>query len=141
MLQSQVGDSVFWKSIRTYYARYAGKNASTEDFQKVVEEVSGVDFSLFFRQWLYTAGQPQLKIEQEYDTDKKIFTITITQKQEQLFQFPLELQTIGGADDGRITKSAPIKERQTRITIPMMEKPAKLVVDPQVKLLFEEMTK
>ncbi len=140
MLRSQVGDSVFWKSIRTYYARYAGKNASTEDFQKVVEEVSGVDFSLFFRQWLYTAGQPQLKIEQEYDAVKKVFTIIIIQKQEQLFQFPLELQIIGGAADGRITKSAPIKERQTRFTIPMMEKPDKLVIDPNVKLLFEEMT-
>ncbi len=141
MLRSQISDSVFWKSIRTYYARYAGKNASTEDFQKVVEEVSGIDFSLFFRQWLYTAGQPQLKIEQGYDAVKKVFTIIITQQQEQLFQFPLEFQINGGAADGRITKSSPIKERQTRFSIPMMEKPAKLVIDPHVKLLFEEMTK
>ena len=137
MLRAQLGDSLFWKSIRTYYSRYAGKNASTEDLQKVFEETSGQNLSLFFKQWLYTAGHPKLEISNTYDVGKKKLTITITQKQDPLFEFPLEIQIVGGTEDGTITKSALIKEKQTTIQIPMMEKPVKIMLDPQVKLLFE----
>ena len=31
MLHRQLGDSIFWKSVRSYYAAYAGKNADTKD--------------------------------------------------------------------------------------------------------------
>jgi aminopeptidase N len=141
MLRSQLGDSVFWKSIRTYYARYAGKNASTEDLRGIFEEVSGVNLSVFFKQWLYTPGQPQLEIVHSYDAVKKVLTVTITQQQEALFQFPLELQIRGGQEDGLITKSTPIKDKQTSFAIPMTEKPLKLVPDPNVKLLFEGVVK
>ena len=71
MLRSQLGDSAFWKGIRIYYARYAGKNASTEDLQKVFEEVSGGSLSQFFKQWLYTGGQPDLAVSWKYDAQKK----------------------------------------------------------------------
>ena len=37
MLKYQVGDSMFWKGIRNFYKLYAGKNASTDDFRKVME--------------------------------------------------------------------------------------------------------
>lgn len=141
MLRSQLGDSVFWRSIRTYYSRYAGRNASTEDLQRVFEEVSGTSLPQFFRQWLYVAGHPQLDINWKYDAAKKLTTITIVQKQNELFQFPLQLQITGGAEDGTITKSLPVKERQTVLNIPMMEKPQKIVPDPRVKLLFESTVK
>lgn len=141
MLRMQLGDSAFWKSIRTYYARYAGKNASTEDLQKVFEEVGGVNLSRFFSQWLYTTGQPQVEITHKYDAANKLLTITIIQQQEPVFQFPLELEIIGGPEDGRITKSTAIKEKQTSFTIPMMQKPEKILIDPNVKLLFEGVVK
>ena len=141
MLRSQLGDSVFGRSIRTYYSRYAGKNASTEDLQRVFEEVSGTGLPQFFRQWLYVAGHPQLDLSWKYDAAKKLTTITIVQKQNELFQFPLELQITGGAEDGIITKSLPVKERQTVLHIPMMEKPQKITLDPRVKLLFESTVK
>ncbi|MBC7849285.1 MAG: M1 family metallopeptidase, partial [Chitinophagaceae bacterium] len=137
MLRKQLTDSVFWRGVRTYYQRYAGKNASTEDFQKVMEQVSGATLSQFFKQWLYTAGQPSLDIVQQYDAAKKVLTLTITQLQDVGFEFPLQIQLTGGADDGVITKSLPVKNKITTIGIPMMEKPVKLVLDPNVHLLFE----
>lgn len=137
MLRQQLGDSSFWKSIRTYYGRYAGKNASTEDLKKVFEEVSGKNLSAFFTQWLYTAGQPQLDIAYKYDAGKKMLTVTVTQIQSSLFQFPLELEIRGGSEDGVITKSLQVKDKQTSFSIPMMEKPIKIIADPHVKLLWE----
>jgi aminopeptidase N len=91
MLRSELGDSVFWRSIRKYYARYAGSIADTRDLQKVFEEISGKDLKQFFDQWLYTTGQPDLEIIWSYDADKFI-NVDITQQQKNIFDFPLSLK-------------------------------------------------
>lgn len=137
MLRGQLGDSTFWRSVRTYYARYAGKNASTEDLKKVFEEVSGTNLSVFFKQWLYTPGQPQLDIVHSYDATKKLLTVTVNQQQASVFQFPLELQIRGGAEDGIITKMISVKEKQSVFSIPLLEKPLKVIADPNTRLLWE----
>jgi aminopeptidase N len=52
-LRSQVGDEAFFEILHEYYARYAGKSASTEDFIAVAEEVSGQDLKSLFDDWLF----------------------------------------------------------------------------------------
>jgi aminopeptidase N len=137
MLRSQLGDTIFWRSIREYYAQYAGKTATSEDLQKVFETVSGKNLNSFFKQWLYTPGQPDLDINWKYDQSKKVFSLTVIQKQSKLFEFPLEIQIIGGPEDGTITKSIQIKDKQTSFTLPLTSKPQRVQADPQVKLLFD----
>ena len=137
MLRSQLGDSVFWKSIREYYAQYAGKTATSEDLQRVFEKVSGKDLKTFFRQWLYIAGQPDLDINWKFDQTKKVLSVTVNQKQSAIFEFPLEVQILGGTDDGTITKSIQVKEKQTVFSIPLSAKPLRVLVDPQTKMLFD----
>ena len=56
MLRRQLGDSVFWKSIREYYATYAGKNADTQDLQEIFEKVPVKNWMNFFTNGLYTPG-------------------------------------------------------------------------------------
>ena len=135
MLRRKLGDSIFWKGIREYYAAYAGKNASTEDLQKVFEKASGQNLETFFKQWLYTPGQPQLDIEWKYNAAKKQVSVTVTQLQEALFEFPLQMSVV----DGRISpvETFNIKNRVTQFQIRVSEKPAALNVDPEVNLLFE----
>src|SRR5436190_5813079 len=89
MLRSELGDSVFWRSIRKYYATYAGSVADTRDLQKMFEEVSGKDLKQFFDQWLYTTGQPDLEISWKYDVPGKSLIIEIKQSQKNIFRFPL----------------------------------------------------
>ena len=137
MLRSQLGDSIFWRSIREYYAQYAGKTAVSEDLQRVFETVSGKNLNTFFKQWLYTPGQPDLDINWKYDQSKKSFSVTVIQKQTRLFEFPLEVEILGGPEDGTITKSIQVKDKQTTFTLPLASKPQRVRVDPQVKLLFD----
>ena len=96
------------------------------------------NFQVFFRQWLYLVGQPQLSISSRFDDSKKLTTITVVQLQNNLFEFPIELMIYGGAEDGVITKSLQVKNKETSFSIPMSASPQKIVPDPQVKLLFEE---
>jgi aminopeptidase N len=134
MLRYVVGDSIFWKGIRNFYSLYAGRNASTEDFRKVMESVSGQKLEQFFKQWLYTAGHPQLDIS--YSFKNKQFEVIIHQKQPTLFSFVLPINIIT-SDEGTLTKSTKISERTTTFKLPLSKEPLKMVADPNTTLLFE----
>ena len=47
MLRNKLGDEVFWKGIKTYYNKYKFANASTTDFKKVMQEVSGKNLIIY----------------------------------------------------------------------------------------------
>jgi len=129
MLRRKLGDPLFWKGIRAYYAQYKNLNANTADFEQVMEQASGQDLHVFFNQWLYNSGHPDLVIIWKYDVDKKAVNISITQKQGNLFVFSLQY-----AIDGQIY-SVDVKERETNVSIPLSAKPASVIMDPDVNLL------
>jgi len=59
-LRAQVGDEAFFQIIKTYYARYAGGNARTENFIAIAEEISGQNLAALFDLWLYQEELPPL---------------------------------------------------------------------------------
>ena len=93
MLRNELGDSVFWRSIRKYYAAYAGGIADTRDLQKVFENVAGKNLKQFFDQWLYNPGQPELDITWKYNAAEKIVYVEGKQLQKDVFNFPLLLRS------------------------------------------------
>ena len=134
MLRRKLGDSVFWKGIRTYYKTYSGRNASTTDLEKVFEKVSHQNLQLFFRQWLFNAGQPMLKVDWKYDADKKIVSLEIGQQQANLFQFSLEIQFSNGTKN--VIKTIEVKDKRVQKNISLPFAPKNMTVDPNVDLLF-----
>ncbi|NOZ60777.1 MAG: T9SS type A sorting domain-containing protein [Calditrichaeota bacterium] len=60
MLRHVVGDSTFFQILHTYYNDPLRKygTATTEQFQAVCEQVSGMDLTDFFHQWIYEQGFP-----------------------------------------------------------------------------------
>jgi aminopeptidase N len=135
MLRSEVGEDIFWKGIRLFYDRFRNGNAVTDDFRKTMEEVSGRDHQQFFYQWLFVAGQPDLKISLATGKKKGISDIVIEQMQDYIFTFNLEimLKEIGGS---RII-TVPVKERKTTFSVKAFPD-AELIIDPEIKLLFRE---
>ncbi|HEX7846367.1 MAG TPA: M1 family metallopeptidase [Chitinophagaceae bacterium] len=134
MLRQKTGDSIFWKSIRNYYAKYAGKTAGTDDVRKVFEETSGLDLEHFFKQWLYTPGVPQLNVSWKYDAAKKDLLLTIEQKK-RLFEFPLEI--LVETAKGNTSKQILISKSIETFSIPVKEKPSRLLLDPNTTALFD----
>jgi aminopeptidase N len=136
MLRDEVGAEKFMQAVRAYYKKYAGGNASTDDFRKVVEEISGKNFEAFFRQWLFTPGLPVLKVSHVYDAKKDQLQLTVTQVQMKAFTFPLEIEL--QTAKGPVRKTFMLNEREHRFTVPATGAVSGLRLDPDVKLLFEQ---
>ena len=129
MLRRKLGEEAYWKGIRNYYAKYDGGNANSDDLRNMMEQASGQDLKSFFKQWLYTAGTPHLYITWKYIADKKAVELNITQKQNTLFDFPLEFSI------GNKLHTMAVKNKTTTVQIPLKEKPASVIIDPNVNLL------
>ncbi|MEO6850901.1 MAG: M1 family metallopeptidase [Mucilaginibacter sp.] len=129
MLRRKLGDAAFWKGIRAYYAKYDGSNANTDDLRTIMEQASGQNLEQFFKQWLFTPGHPQLQAGWKYNAAKKTVSITIEQKQPNLYEFTVECLI-----DKKLHKIN-MKNQSTNITIPVASKPTAILFDPNVNLL------
>jgi aminopeptidase N len=129
MLRRKLGDDVFWKGIRQYYAKYNGGNANTDDFRKVMELASGKNLSVFFKQWLKTAGHPVLKISFDTSTEKGKIVVKVEQQQALLYDMPLEYVV------NKQSFSVNIKDRLTtfKVQMPIND----IAFDPNVNSLAE----
>lgn len=132
MLRYEIGDELFWKTIRQYYAQYKNGIATTEDFQKVAENISGKDLSVFFKQWLYRAGQPELRGTWNYN--KGEIGISIQQRQELVYSIPITVGLV--YDNELVLKTIALDEREGDFSFEG-ENPTQILLDPQVNLLFD----
>ena len=51
----------FMNLMKDFYTTYLHKQASTQDFQKIVEKHAGMDMEWFFKQWVYGTDIPTYK--------------------------------------------------------------------------------
>ena len=137
MLRRQLRDDLFWKGIKTYYEEYKYGNALSEDFERVIETISGKDYSSFFNQWLYKTGHPQLKVQWESKNNE--LNIKVKQTQDNLFTFPLDIKITynDGASD---IKTIDITERLAQKTVTPLKKVSSIELDPDTWLFFEQLS-
>ena len=136
MLRHELGDDIFWKGMRSFYEGYKNKNALTDDFERVMEEVSGKELSGFFHEWLYVPGQPDLKITARPSQREGSTEIIIEQTQPSLFSFPLEL--LINSQEGTFRENIRVSERISKISVKSVNI-KEIVPDPDVNLLFRQM--
>jgi hypothetical protein len=107
MLRGVVGDSVFFRCLRTYagdpHLQYG--TATTEDFQRICQNVAGEGLDWFFRQWVYGENYPRYLITWEtVPRDGSTETTLRIQQQTRttnppFFTMPVELRLRGGSRD------------------------------------------
>lgn len=139
MLRTRLGDDVFWRGIRDYYAAHMNGNASTADFRTRMESASGDDLTAFFDQWLYEGGNPEIEGWWEYDATARAVRIEVNQVQEAgpTYDLPLEIGFFDGADvlPSRV-EEVRVDQRFHRFVIPVDREPDRLALDPNTRLLF-----
>jgi aminopeptidase N len=135
MIRNQIGDELFWKTLQTYSDTFKYKNAATNDFKKVLEEVTKLDFSTFFDQWLYKAGHPVLKSTWiEHNNELRLL---ITQEQQQLFEFTLDVKILYN-DGNSETQTVQINTQANPLILKTKGKVKSIQLDPNTNLLFKE---
>src|SRR5690606_4818995 len=65
-----IGAKNFQKAVKKYLKKYQYKNVNTDDFLKIVKDVSGYDVENFKRVWLEKPGF-EMEIAQKYLTKNK----------------------------------------------------------------------
>lgn len=136
MLRGRLGAEKYWEGMREYYRRYRDGNASTADFERVMEDVSGTDLTWFFQQWLYRAGSPVVTGTWHYQPTTGNIGIDLVQSQAgEPYRLPLE---IGITADG-VTRIARIEMTQKHqvFQLPAVKEPTSVVLDPNVWTLMD----
>ncbi len=140
MLRWEVGDSVFFDILRTYFEKYKYKNASTDDFIRVCENLSKRNLSKFFDQWVFT-GTENIQLDYKWiikkqSDDKHLIILELKQVQEKYPVFEFKLEVMFEYDNEKsFSKIFTINEKEKRIEILVDERPNQLILDPNNWLL------
>ena len=78
-LHFYVGEEGFQKGIRSYFKRYALKNADREEFIQSIAQASGKELKEWSYKWLQTFGPNKIRLEY-LCTKNKLSEVTITQE-------------------------------------------------------------
>ncbi|MEY3442740.1 MAG: hypothetical protein RLZZ519_1021 [Bacteroidota bacterium] len=138
MLRNEVGDEAFFRGIKDYYAKFKFGNALSIDLENAMEAASGEGLGTFFTQWLYRPGFPKLDVEWKWSKGKKTVSLQITQTQKSdAFVFPLEIAFLDA--DGQMiqTSTIDVTSMAHKASFVLPKAPASIVLDPNVKLLFQ----
>lgn len=137
MLRQRMGDDRFWTGIRDYYARHRDGNATTANFREAMERASGENLTAFFDQWLNRGGIPVVEGTWRWDAAAKQVRIALRQTQSGVpFQFPIDvgIQFAGAAlRVERLTFTG----ATAVLTVATEQAPTSVVLDPNVRLLFD----
>ena len=138
MIRNSIGDELFRKLLKKCLVDYKEKNIDTDEFCKALEEISEKDFKLFFKQWVYSPGHPELDISY----DEKSTILNINQNQETPFNFIIDLKVYNSS--GGIPGIYPlsIKNKENQFTLSQItnnqETTTKIdfiSIDPELKVL------
>ncbi len=135
MLRHKIGDELFWQSIKKYYDTYKLSNVLTGDFKEIVKQVSEMELDDFFQQWLYTPGHPVLSFDWTYDPGKIIINLRQHQP-DHIFKFPIVIQ-VKFTDHPGMIETFYIDKRNQIIEIESDVEPSEIMLDPEVRLLYE----
>lgn len=136
MLRSQLGDSVFWRSVRGYYAAFRNSNAHTSDLQRFFEWESGKKLSTFFNQWLYMPENPTFKLEWSYDAQQHKVMAHLQQQTKTVFVFPLTIK-VWDANGNASVHRIDVSQQNATFRMDAAGKPSRIELDPDCVLLFE----
>ncbi len=96
MLRHITGDEMFFNILKTYYSAVTHQygTATTEQFQSICEQVSGINLEKFFHQWIYEEFYPKYAYSWSWTQNGSNYDIQLEIKQLQnnhIFWMPVDV--------------------------------------------------
>jgi aminopeptidase N len=138
MLRREIGDSAFFRGIRSYYMKHRHGNALTEDFQREVEASSGRKLGWFFDQWMRRPGVANLTVAWRWDARASSLVLTASQDAANApYQLGLSMDvTDARGKVHRVRTTVPAARVGTlQVRLRIDGAPSAVVFDPDVSIL------
>jgi aminopeptidase N len=135
MLRHVLGDTLFFRAVRSYVAENLHKNVTTTTLQLVCERMAHQPLGWFFTEWIYRTGAPAYRLtwtmqRRRVGTDRRfVVDLTVKQIQDgQTFAMPLDiaLRTARGMKLETVIDSV----RTLRATVVLTDSVTNVVLDP-----------
>lgn len=136
-LRHVVGDATFFDILHQYRAAFQGSGATTNDFRDVASNVSGIDLTTFFQQWVYGIGAPAYTFgwQSVSLSGQNYLKLVINQTQNttwganQKFEMPLDIRVT--TTSGTVTQVVQNTARTQHFLIPIPGVATAVELDPQ----------
>ena len=123
MIHTILGEDGFQKGMKLYFDRHDGDAVTIDDFVSSMADANNTNFESFMP-WYSKAGTPEVTVEDEYDSETKVYSATFTQKNQNTpFMIPNEFGLI--AKDGSEIKSGMVVVDELINTISFENVPSK----------------
>jgi len=126
-------ESIFTETMHDFYEQYRGRTASTQDFQRVVEDHMGMSMKWFFDEWLDGTAIPTYVESWRVDsTAQHPHTLRVRVRQEGVppsFLMPVPL-LIKFADSSETFVRIVVHGPQTDAEVPLPAVPTRLELNP-----------
>ena len=141
MLRGVVGDSTFFKILRTYLndPKLAYNVATTSDFEADAEKVYGKSLQYFFNEWIYGEGFPQYNFKWSFvknSANTSTIFMNISQKPNgnpAFFTMPIKLKIVAAGYDTVITVFNNLPDQDFQFSI--KDTPRYILFDPDNQIL------
>ena len=144
MLRYTIGDAKFEEVLKKWVEKSSYKPVITDDFRKVVDDVTGKSMDYFFIQWIESSSAPEFRLEYTiYRTQKGPGTAAgsnggfrvmgkISQDLD-TFRMPVDLriETEGNPETQRVE----VVGTSSEFSVDTFGKPKSIVIDPDNKVL------
>jgi len=138
MLKVMLGEDTFFRGIARYVTTHSGRLVQTSDFQRVMEEESGMYLDWFFDQWVFLAGHPKLAVSHRHDPEAGSLRVTVKQIQEvgklvPRFTLPVDIEI--AAEGGTRVERLWLAVGEASLQVEVAAPPLYVAVDPRGGLL------
>ncbi len=138
MLRRDLGDEIFVRGLKRFYARHKFTRASFEDLCRVFSTVAGRDLKSFFDAWVTRTGAPELELSEVLvESVDPGYHVRVDVRQVQKapaysLRVPVAF-TLEGEKEARV-KILEMTERQGTLEVTLPARPLRVAVDPQFDL-------
>ena len=141
MLRGIVGDSTFFNILRQYLVEpgLSYNVATTADFERIAERVSGKDLKYFFDEWIYGVGYPKYTVswtsQQVTGNDYKVLLqiSQATNSSPKFFTMPIQIKITTTLGVSTVTIA---NNQQTQnFEIPVKGQPTSVEFDPNLWIM------
>ena len=131
----------FINLMQDFYKTYRGKRATTEDFQRMVEQHVGMPMDWFFNEWVYGTAIPTYTFSWSADRDSTGFAARLRVRQNDVPDgFAMYVPVLIKLDQGEAMLRMLVRGSTTDVTVHLPAEPREVQLNPLESVLAEVKT-